>query len=188
MTTIDEQKLQGVLNGDTTTINWIYDQFFPPVKSLVLKSGGSIMEAEDVFQDALIILYEKVSNDDLKLTKDIGAFFYGLCKNVWGNMIQKKRRRQTVPITHSNYGGEEDIERGIVEEEENKVFWAAFENLGEQCRQLLKLFFENRKMEEIMETLGLASISYTRKKKFQCKEKLVNLVKKDLRYQELRKL
>ena len=74
----------------------------------------------------------------------------------------------------------------IEEAEENKIFWDAFEQLGQDCQKLMRLFFDKVRMEKIAELMGFGSVSYAKKRKFQCKERLVNLVKEDLRFQELK--
>ena len=70
--------------------------------------------------------------------------------------------------------------------EEQEVFWEAFQKLGADCQKLLRLFFDKEKMEKIAKMMGYGSVSYAKKRKFQCKEKLVDWVKKDHRFNELK--
>ena len=72
----------------------------------------------------------------------------------------------------------------MIKEEKWKLFNQSFEQLGKDCKQLLKLFFEGNPMKTIAEVMG-HSPAYVKLKKFNCKKKLIDLIKKDQRYTEL---
>ena len=75
-----------------------------------------------------------------------------------------------------------DVEKN----ERHNLFRDKFLELGEDCQKVLSMFFNKIKMEVIMEKMGYASIGYTKKRKFQCKQKLVRLIEADPVYAELK--
>lgn len=187
MTETETSYLAAVRNNDEGKIREIYALFLPRIAYFIQMNGGSAEDAKDVFQDALITIYRKSDDLNFELTSKFYTFLYGICRNLWGNQLQKKSRTER-PITDTyHYENVADTNFLPLENlEEENVFWEAFQQLGSDCQQLLKLFFAKVKMEEITEKLKLSSVSYAKKKKFQCKEKLVQLVKSDPRYDELK--
>ena len=193
MTTVkkpsDQIYIDFITSGNSEGLQQIYKLFLPRITQFITRNGGNADDAKDVFQDAIIIIYEKAKHEDFTLSSGFYTLLYGICRNVWGNRLQKKSR-QTVTLLddykYSNYvvdGLNELIER----EEEAKVFWSAFQKLGEDCQRLLRLFFDKVKMSEIVKIMGLSSESYAKKRKFVCKERLVKLVRADARFAELKR-
>lgn len=185
MTTAEKSYLNAIRSGDRDALRQMYKEFLPRIARLITQNGGSKEDAKDVFQDAIIVLYEKVKSPDFRLTSGFYTLLHGICRNIWGNRLKKKSRTEVTLPEDDKYTLSEGIEQAIYAEEENKLFWSAFQKLGEECQKLMRLFFDKTKMEKIMELLGFSSISYTKKRKFQCKEKLVAIIKADRRYKEL---
>ncbi len=177
--------LDALAKGEEKGLREIYRQYLPRISKLITGNGGSGEDARDVFQDALIVLYEKACDPGFKLTSSFYTLLYGICRNIWGNRLQRKSRTEVTLESPDKYRLSEDMEKAIEQEEENAVFWEAFERLGDDCQRLLRLFFEKVKMEDIAETMGYGSTSYAKKRKFQCKEQLINLARSDSRFREL---
>ena len=185
MTFTKEEHITAILSGDAKGLQRIYDLYLNRIARFITSKGGNVDDAKDVFQDALIIIFEKAQQPEFILSSQFYTFLYGVCRNLWGNRLKKKRPSEVINSDDATYTSGEDIQQLIEEEETNRVFWDAFELLGEDCKQLLQLFFEKKKMEEIKELLNYNSVNYTKKRKFKCKEKLLTLVRKDQRFPEL---
>jgi len=67
----DQKYIRALCNHDFVLINEIYEKCSPQCRAYVLKNNGSIDDARDVFQEALIIVYQKCK--ELKLTVPICA-------------------------------------------------------------------------------------------------------------------
>ncbi|MCB0572197.1 MAG: sigma-70 family RNA polymerase sigma factor [Phaeodactylibacter sp.] len=178
--------LDALSKGDEKGIRDIYMQYLPRINKLITNNGGTGEDAKDVFQEALIVIYEKAQSPEFRLTSSLYTLLYGVCRNIWGNRLQRKSRTEVTLESPDKYKLSEGLEQAIEQEEENTIFWEAFERLGDDCRRLMRLFFDKTSMEEIAETMGYGSTSYAKKRKFQCKEQLVSLVRADSRFRELR--
>lgn len=175
-----------VLHGDQTVLRRIYQNYLPPVQKFIVQSGGRQADALDVFQDALVIIYEKAKKPEFELTGTFFSYLYGVCRRVWGNRLQKKDN-QTVTIDENvKIGSVDSIQPLIEQEERDKLFYKAFQKLGKDCQKLMRLFFEGNSMEEICEQMGHGSPGYSKKRKFQCKEMLTELVKSEPGFNELK--
>jgi DNA-directed RNA polymerase specialized sigma24 family protein len=62
----------------------LYQQAFPLVAKFVRERGGSFEEAKDVFQDALVIYYEKLATSNIVLQYSEASYIFGITKHLWG--------------------------------------------------------------------------------------------------------
>ena len=73
----------------------------------------------------------------------------------------------------------------IEQNEQDQLYRRQFQRLGADCQRILNLFFDKVSMSDIAQKMGFSSVSYAKKRKFQCKQKLVKLIKEDPLFQEL---
>jgi len=182
---MDEDYIKGIAEGNKDILKQIYTQFLPRITNFIKSNGGNSDDAKDIFQDAIIIIYEKVNTTNFILSSKFYTLLYGVCRNLWGNRLQKKSSKEVTIPENIKYKSDQDIESAILREEEAMIFRSGFEKLGEDCQKLLQLFFDKIKMEEIAQFMGFSSVNYAKKRKFQCKEKLIELIKGDRRYKEI---
>ncbi len=171
---------------DTRIIKFVVDEHFTTVKRFILRNNGTAEDAEDVFQDALMIIYQKARDNELNLECSFITFLYSISRHVW---FQKLERNKIDPAYVSDIENfielsDEQIYEIYDEERERiKIFQQHFLALGEDCRKLLRLFVKKIPLAEIMKIMGYKSIKYTKTRKFLCKEKLKKSIKNDPRSQ-----
>ena len=90
----DKSIIEGILNQDDKTLNWLYDNYFQTVKNHILKNSGTHDDASDVFQDSIITLYSQICDNSLNLTSDLKGYFFGIARNIWSSYLRKKRVTQ----------------------------------------------------------------------------------------------
>jgi RNA polymerase sigma factor (sigma-70 family) len=172
--------IEGVRKQDDKILNWLYDNYIQSVKSYVLKNNGSNEDVSDVFQDSIIVLYKQVTEDNLHLTSDLKGYFFGIARNVWSAQLRKKQRITELNIDISDEDEMEEISDPILE----RVVSRAFQKLKPDQKMVLNLFSEGHSYEEIAVKMDLKNEVYARRKKYLCKEVLLELMKKDPEYQE----
>jgi len=184
---LKDKNIQAIVQGDSIGLRNIYTDYLPRIRKLITNNGGQEEDVQDVFQSAILLIYEKGRKKDFKLTSSFYTLLYGICRNLWGNRLQKKSFQEVTLSEDIKYKvADSNIEADMERIEEQNVFWFAFRQLGEDCQKLMRLFFDKEKMERIAQMMGYSSVSYAKKRKFQCKEKLVALVKSDERFRELK--
>jgi RNA polymerase sigma factor (sigma-70 family) len=181
----DEHYINAIRNNDRKGLQQLYQEFLPRISAFIRKNGGKDADAKDVFQDALIVIFKKVQEADFQLTSGFYTLLYGICRNLWGNRLQKKSGNEVSIPEDYKYTGEAGLSQLLEQQEEEQIFWDAFRQLGQDCQQLLQWFFAKVKMAEIAERMEYSSVGYAKKRKFQCKEQLIQRVKADARYSEL---
>lgn len=149
---------------------------FPAIKKHIVRNSGTIEDAKDVFQDALVILYQKMKTGKFVLTVPISTYLHAVVKNLW---LQELRKRKKLPIAETNT----DVVEDLIEQEHGfDTASAAFNFLGEKCRDLLMLFyFKKMSYKEITALLQFGSEETAKNQKYRCiqkaKENYVNLLK-----------
>ena len=63
----DFDLINGLLSNNKKAIDYIYEHFFNRIKYYIQNKGGSLDDAKDVFQEALIIIYKKAKEETFEL-------------------------------------------------------------------------------------------------------------------------
>jgi RNA polymerase sigma factor (sigma-70 family) len=90
--TKDEQLLAGLAKNDKQAIETLYKEHFGMVQAFILNNNGSSDDARDVFQEAMIVLYEKASSGSFELTAQIKTYIYSVCRRLWLKRLQQMQR------------------------------------------------------------------------------------------------
>jgi RNA polymerase sigma factor (sigma-70 family) len=148
----------------------------PLVKKYIRANNGTPDDAQDIFQDALVILCKKTQAENFVLTAPIKSYLLAIVKNCW---LQQLRQRKKLPAA--------EIVADIAIEEINEepgfdLAKNAFESLGEKCRQLLILFyFKQQSFKAIAAELSFSDERTAKNQKYRClqkaKENYINLLK-----------
>jgi RNA polymerase sigma factor (sigma-70 family) len=176
----DIKIIEGVRNQDNEILNWLYDNYLQSVKKHVLNNSGSDEDVSDVFQDTIIILYNQITEDNLSLSTDLKGYFFGIARNVWSAQLRKKRKTIDLEVDPAEEEDSEEQYDPILERIVSKVF----QYLKPDQQMVLRLFSDGHSYEEIAVKMNLKNEVYARRKKYLCKEALLELVKEDPEYQE----
>jgi len=176
----DIKIIEGVRNQDNEILNWLYDNYLQSVKKHVLNNSGSDEDVSDVFQDTIIILYNQITEDNLSLSTDLKGYFFGIARNVWSAQLRKKQKTIDLEVDPAEEEDSEEQYDPILERIVSKVF----QYLKPDQQMVLRLFSDGHSYEEIAVKMNLKNEVYARRKKYLCKEALLELVKEDPEYQE----
>jgi RNA polymerase sigma factor (sigma-70 family) len=183
----DEAILEGLRLRSDYIINFIYKEYFPLIRFLVTENGGADEDAEDIFQDGIIILYNKISLSQLVLSSSFKTYMYSICRNLW---LQKLNKRKAIYEKLSDVEEFIDLpkdmlqEASIEEAEMHRIIQIHFLSLPEDCQKILKLFIKNIPLREIAGIMGFKTESYAKTRKYLCKEDLKKRIADDPRSQK----
>lgn len=172
--------IDGIRDQDDKILNWLYDNYFQSVKNHVLSNSGSIEDVSDVFQDTIIVLYNQISDNSLKLTTDLKGYFFGIAKNVWSTQLRRKQKTVELEVDIADEGDSEEQYNLFLE----RIISRVFTELKPDQQMVLNLFADGYSYEEIAVKMNLKDETYARRKKYLSKETLLALVKEDPEYQE----
>ncbi|HEX5168463.1 MAG TPA: sigma-70 family RNA polymerase sigma factor [Cyclobacteriaceae bacterium] len=160
----------------------LYERAFPRVARFVSKMNGTLEDAKDIFQDALVIFYEKQANENFNLTASGEAYILGIAKHLW---IRKFKRDHHLVSLDDIEWAMSLPEESNEQPNENKLL-KFLENTGKKCLDVLRgFYYEKLPTREITEALGYRNDHTTAVQKFKCLEKLRNTIKeKALDYED----
>ena len=174
---------QELVNGNSTyledqrILTSVYDEVFPSVETYILKNNGNKHDAEDIFQEALLIFMKKIRTNRFELTSSLKTFLFSICKNLW-----LKKLRDAKPSTYKlpNYLSTEinidDITPPPSNEEKLKSW---FSSMSFKCQLILKaLFIKEESAETLMYKMGWKNKQIVANQKHKC-IKQIRLIVKD---------
>ena len=152
----------------------LYKSAFPLVAKYVSKMGGGLDDAKDIFQDALVIYYEKIVAGNLNLKNaDDQIYLLGIAKNLW---LKKYREgKNDLPLSDQfDVADEQDYSLS-----ENKLTHY-LQTAGKKCMELLSAFYYNKlPMKEIAGLFGFTGERSATVQKYKCLEKVRETVKEN---------
>lgn len=180
--------LKGLRQNDPVIIQAIYTLFRGRIIAHITRLNGTEQEAKDIFQDGLTALFINAHKPDFQLTSSFYTYLHSICHNLWLKKFREKNRAIRVRFDEPrvlNLETEDSVEALLEYSERQSFFVEKFSSMGENCRRLLHMaFVEEISPEDIVALLGLGSLAYYYKRKSNCKEKLVELMRSDGRFKE----
>jgi RNA polymerase sigma factor (sigma-70 family) len=142
------------------------------VQNLVMKNSGNAEDASDLFQEVLIILYEKTRDQKLVLTSSLKTYVYSVARNQW----LKKLNSGIKNIRLENFEEFISVETDP-EETSAPMLNKLLDEIGEVCRKLLVSFYYRKKsMEEICIELNYMNADSAKNQKYKCIQRLKKMV------------
>jgi RNA polymerase sigma factor (sigma-70 family) len=173
----DNAIIDGIRNQDDKVLNYLYDNFFQTVRNHVMKNSGSDEDVADVFQETIITLYQKISENDFTLTSDLKGYFFGIARNVWNGELRDKRKTEELTFDLPEEQEEEAMDPLL-----QKIMARGFGKLKPDCQMILTLYYDGCSYEDIAVKMKLKNETYARRKKYLCKEALMEIIKQDPEY------
>ena len=151
------------------------------------KNSGDNDDANDVFQEAVIVIYRKLKANELVLNCAFETYLFSVCKYLWFKQLDRQKAERDMIQDSSSYENEydHDFMDAADKNERFKLYQKHFQMLGTDCQKLLQLFFDKISLKQIAQIMGFTSEKYVKKRKFKCKEYLVTSIKQDLNYKKL---
>lgn len=167
----DEEILKRLRHGEEAALQYLYKKHYRMMLRLVMRNSGTEEEARDVFQEALIILWQKVRSGDFVLTSKLSTYLYSVCQNLWRKELERKAR-----LTREEK--DDIVEQNWEEKERQRLLRQCLEQLGDTCKQVLMMYyFDRMSMKDIAEQMGFASADVAKTKKYKCMQELEKIVR-----------
>ena len=158
-------------------LNELYKTVLPKVKMYVTRNSGSEDEANDMFQDAVVVFYKQVKSNQLNIKQSIEAYIYTVAKNLWINKAKRDARIQFTDEIKEDKEVASNSLSFLISEEREATVRQVFGQLGARCAQLLNyVFYQDYSLAEVTELMGFSSSEVTHTTHYRCKKKLMTLV------------
>lgn len=165
----------------------LYQDAFPLVARYISRMGGSFEEAKDLFQDALVIYYEKTQRGDVALRHTEKSYLFGIARFLWNKRYQENNNRISLDQFGADFEESLNLSDSGYEEVSAPRLLRLLQTAGQKCMELLSAFYyERMDMKEMAERFGFSSPRSATVQKFKCLEKVKETVKeKSLKYEDI---
>jgi RNA polymerase sigma factor (sigma-70 family) len=164
----EKQLLQGLARNNKKAAETIYKQNYTMVQSMITNNNGTIDDARDVFQEAMIVLFENAKSPTFELNCQIKTYVYSVARRLWLKKLQQAKKfggevetmAEVVPV-------EEELEAHEQRNAEFQVMEKALMNLGEPCKSLLEAYYMQKKsMTDIAGSFGYTNADNAKNQKY----------------------
>jgi RNA polymerase sigma factor (sigma-70 family) len=184
----NQELLNGILRNDTIVLQFIFKNFYSNINFFIKKNNGDDDDANDIFQEAIIIIYRKLKANDLVLDCTFETYLYSVSRFLWLKQLEKRKvEKENIKDNHefNDEIYDDSLEKIADLNERYRLYQKHFANLGKDCQKILQLYFDKVPLKNIAQIMGFKSEKYAKKRKFYCKEYLIKSVKQDLEYKNI---
>lgn len=162
--------LKGLARNDKRSVESIYKQNYNLIQALIINNSGSADDAKDIFQEAMVVLFEKARSGSFELNCQISTYLYSVSKRLWLKKLQQSQRfTEELNDTDAPIAIEADMEEHEKKDAEYEMMHQSIGNLGEPCKSLLEAFyFKKKNMQEIAESFGYTNAENAKTQKYKC--------------------
>lgn len=179
MSTLEEEKLllKGLAENDKQAIERIYRDNYAMIQAFILNNSGSHDDARDIFQEAMIVLFEKARTETFELSSQLKTYIYSVCRRLWLKKLNQMNRysgrldnmEDTIPV-------DEDMELHEKRDTDFTLMENAMSKIGEPCKSLLDAYYIQKKhMQEIAADFGYTNADNAKTQKYKCLMRLKKL-------------
>lgn len=146
---------------------------WPQVWRYLKSYGCSKSDAEDIFQEAILILCRKMEDSNFELSLEPLFYIQKTSKLLWFNQARKMQKQQTFHLEDDEIQILDESDSALEKQEKLVEIEKAILEIGKQCQEILKLFYgKNLSMELIAQKDGLRNEKVAKVQKYRCLNKV----------------
>ncbi|MBK8195479.1 MAG: RNA polymerase sigma factor [Lewinellaceae bacterium] len=178
----DETLLAAIIGGGQARENALRHLYLLPglretVHRFVLDNGGNRSDAQDMFQEALVLFDRNLREGRFEGKSALKTYFVAIAKWRWVTIRRQQGRFQE--LSPAQYDGEvESPEAETLRVEHRELLANAMGQIGDRCRELLRLYQLEYAMEEIAQQMGYSGADVAKKEAYRCRMKLREYLEK----------
>ncbi|HEY8398630.1 MAG TPA: sigma-70 family RNA polymerase sigma factor [Flavihumibacter sp.] len=172
---IEKALLEGLARNEKGAATTIYKEHYGMIQTMIINNNGTVDDARDIFQEAMVVLFEKVRSGQFELSCQLKTYIYSVCRRLWLKRLSQQQKLWVTDLDGKEnwISVEEDLE---LQEQQNQAFHLmekAMLSLGEPCRSLLDAFYLQKKsMVDIANSFGYTNADNAKTQKYKCLTRL----------------
>ncbi len=171
----DTEIIKGIIEGKNIALEILYKQNFSTILQFILGNNGSEQEAKDIYQEAIIVFYNKIRNTSFKLECKIKTYLYSVCRRLWLNELKNKKLNAGGITEYDNFtifnnNQENDF---LLKEKQLNIMYESLAILGEPCKTILYDFYIGKiNMQQVAKKMGYTNTDNAKNQKYKCLQRL----------------
>ena len=186
----DTQLLIGIMQNDNRSWRYICRNMKPGFSKILVDAFSLTKltneDLEDIFQESLLKLMEKVKSGGVTVSREGALFSYlvQIGKLTACNFIRKRKNltsEEKVIVSRNLHKEVDDIEVPVEvkQQTQDEFLDRAYDSLPETCKKIFKKYYwEHKPFDEIADTIGYGTIDSVKTKKSKCMKQFKDFAKK----------
>ena len=173
----DREVVLGILNNSEEALNKLYKGYFPMILQFILNNNGDEDDAKDVYQEGIIVLYNKIKSGNFELSSKLKTYIYSVCRRIWlKKLAQQSKKSNNVSDFEDIMAVEVDVEQHEEKDQQFEKMQSALHHLGEPCKTIIQDYYiNNLSMQDICEKFGYTNADNAKTQKYKCLQRLKKL-------------
>ncbi len=113
----DQELISGIASGSATSLEYLYKAYLPMVVQMIAQNSGDEDDAKDIFQEAVMVLYDRINQGNFVLTSKLKTFLYSVCRRLW---LKKLNTNDRVSFNTQEHEELVPVENDLLEYEQKE--------------------------------------------------------------------
>ncbi|MBS1511444.1 MAG: sigma-70 family RNA polymerase sigma factor [Bacteroidetes bacterium] len=147
------------------------------IQAFILNNNGTYDDARDIFQEAMIVLFDKARTEQFELSSQLKTYVYSVCRRLWLKRLNQMHRfNGNLEHAENTVVVDEDMEQHEKRNADFTLMENAMSKIGEPCKSLLDAYYIQKKhMQEIAAEFGYTNADNAKTQKYKCLMRLKKL-------------
>lgn len=175
----EEELVEGIKINCPKVLAYLYKIMTPTIYQEVVKNSGSTEDAKDLFQDTMLIVAQKVKQNQFE-SGNIKGYIRGIARKLWHQQLDKKN--SALPTSKETQAEDHPYEKYLDLVKYDQQIEAVKSNmaeLGSPCNQVLKQFYYQKASIQFIADQWNWTYDYCKKRLYRCRNKLRELLAND---------
>jgi RNA polymerase sigma factor (sigma-70 family) len=163
------------------SVKKLYKKYFETIVTNICVTGGNQDDGADIFQEAVLILIDKVKTGQFRGESSIKTFLSAIARNLWLHELRTRSRRNSREHLYVNQEDEADESTTPVwEDGQTDALEKVMNQIGDTCKKILiGVYYEDKSMKELLDEFNYENEQVLRNRKSRCMKKLRELISND---------
>jgi RNA polymerase sigma factor (sigma-70 family) len=171
----DSQFIDGLRTNSNEVLTALYKKYYTIVLKLIVSNNGTQDEAQDVYQETIIVVFENVRKTDFELNCQLQTYIYSIAKRLWLKQLKKNGKTFLFKEDEENELADvtNDLNDHVKKEDDILKMNKSMQLLGEPCNTIINDFYVLKlSMDEIAEKFGYTNSDNAKTQKYKCLQRL----------------
>jgi RNA polymerase sigma factor (sigma-70 family) len=156
----------------------LYDHYFEGIVAQICINGGNQEDGADIFQEAVLVLIDKVKTGQFRGDSSIKTFLSAIARNLWLHELRTRGRRNKREVIYMDGGDKtEEPLHTFFDTQNTNALQEVLEQVGETCKKILTgFYYEDKSMKELLTEFNYENEQVLRNRKSRCMKKMKELL------------
>lgn len=156
-------------NDDNAAFGVLYEHYFPGIAAYIINNCGNTEDAEDIFQEAVIVLRHKIRQPDFLLTATIKTYLFSIARNLWLKHLRDNKLLPVADISIYHWETTSFSTTPHPEKSKDEKVQSWISRITGHCQRiLLALFFYREPMDVLMKKMGWKNKHTAANQQYKC--------------------